>query len=77
MALWGRPVADAWTPFFYHRGWSANAVTALHAVLSVIALAALLFPYPYGPVLAAILFYVWFVLDFVDGNLARLRGSVT
>lgn len=73
----GRPMANLLTPFFFNRGWSANGVTYLCVGLSTCALLLLLWPNPITYAAAAALFYLVFVLDCVDGNLARLSGTVT
>ncbi len=73
----GRPVANLVTPFFYTLGCTANGVTSARVLLAVICLVALAIPGTGGAVLACVGFYICFVLDCVDGNLARLRDAVT
>jgi len=73
----GRPLANLVTPFFFNIGCTANGVTLGRVMLAVACLAALVVPGPVGPVVACAGFYVCFVLDCVDGNLARLRDNVT
>ena len=72
----GRPVANYLTPLFYNLGWSANQVTAFRSVLAAFGLIVLLGPSPYWPVAAGI-FYLCFILDCVDGNMARLHDTTT
>jgi len=70
----GRPLANLVTPLFHRLGWSPNTITVVRAALFVPALALLAAGYlPAG----ALLFYAGFVLDCVDGNIARLRGQAT
>ena len=73
----GRPFADAITPYFYNNGWTANGVTLFRVVVCFIGLACFLLPYDWGPALAALVFYNGFIMDCVDGNLSRLQNSAT
>jgi phosphatidylglycerophosphate synthase len=73
----GRPLANLVTPFFFNIGSTANGVTGARVLLAVVCLAALALPGMGGAVFACVGFYICFVLDCVDGNLARLRGAVT
>lgn len=73
----GRPLANLMTPAFFNTGWSAGGVTGARTVIAALAIAVLIAPEPWWPPLAAAAFYLCFVLDCVDGNLARLRHSVS
>ncbi len=73
----GRPIADAITPYFYNNGWTPNGVTLFRTVVCFMGLACFFLPYDWGPALAALAFYSGFIMDFVDGNLSRLQNSAT
>ncbi len=73
----GRPLANLVTPAFFNTGFTANGVTNGRVLLAAVCLMALAIPGWAGAALACVGFYVCFVLDCVDGNLARLRGEVT
>lgn len=73
----GRPIADAITPYFYNHGWTPNGVTLFRIVVCFIGLACFSLPYDWGPALAALAFYNGFIMDCVDGNLSRLQNSAT
>lgn len=74
-----RPLANAMTPLFYNHGWTANACTGLRAVAAFIAAAALVWAgdYVWSMWVAAAFFYFGYLLDCIDGNLARLSRDVT
>lgn len=74
-----RPLANAVTPLFYNHGWSANACTGLRAVAAFTAAAALACAgdYAWSMWIASAFFYVGYLLDCVDGNIARLSQDVT
>jgi len=71
-----RPIAFTITPFFYNRGWTANDVTLFRVFLALSGCVSLLF-LPLGAYLGGAIFFVCFILDCVDGNIARLRDSAT
>ena len=73
----GRPIAHVLTPFFYNRGWSANQVSAMRTVVAAIGVGLLTIPGYASAVIAAAIFYAVFILDCVDGNIARLRGQAS
>lgn len=73
----GRPVSNLLTPAFYNSGWTANAVTTFRAYIGLVAVATLLGPAPWWPIIGAVGYYICFILDCVDGNLARLRNEVS
>ena len=77
MSWFGRPLANLVTPFFYNSGWTANQVTAFRTLVAVIAVLLLFLGTWHLIVTATALFYVVFVLDCVDGNIARIRGSTS
>lgn len=68
-----RPLSFYLTPFFVNRGISANVVTGIGLVVLLSALTAVLAAARYETMLivGAILINVWYLLDFVDGNIAR------
>lgn len=72
-----RPLSIRLTPFFVNRGIGANVVTGLGLLLllgglSLVALASESYSWLIG---GAILINAWYVLDFVDGNIARYTDS--
>jgi len=73
----GRPLANLVTPLFFNSGFTANGVTNVRVLLAVACLVALAIPGWAGAVIACVGFYICFVLDCVDGNLARLRSEVS
>lgn len=73
----GRPIADVITPLFYNRGWTANGVTQFRIFLAALALVLLVVPLHNVIYAAPVLFYFCFILDCVDGNIARLTRDVT
>lgn len=73
----GRPVANRLTPFFFNRGWSANQMTSLRLAIAVLALLGLASGTGWCMPIAAILFYLFFIGDCLDGNLARLSDGAT
>ncbi|MGB0630047.1 MAG: CDP-alcohol phosphatidyltransferase family protein [Alphaproteobacteria bacterium] len=77
LTWFGRPFANLITPFFYNRGWSANQVTGMRVVIAVIGVGLLAIPGFASAIIAALIFYAVFVLDCVDGNIARLRGQAS
>ena len=77
LTYFGRPLGNLITPNFYNAGWTADSVTLLRVGLAAIALVLLAVFWPWGPMLAALVYYVTFVLDCVDGNLARLNDDAT
>jgi len=68
-----RPLSFYITPFFVNRGISANVVTGVGLIVLLSAFAALLAtPWNAGLlVVGAVLINIWYLLDFVDGNVAR------
>lgn len=73
----GRPLADILASLFYNAGWQANGVTLLRVGLSLLALLCV------GTGQQALLYagagiaLLAFVLDYVDGHLARLNDNAT
>ena len=73
----GRPLANLMTPPFFNAGWSADGVSYLRIVMAAGGIGLLLSASAALHAAAAVIFYLCFVLDCVDGNLARLRGTVS
>ena len=66
------------TPAFCAAGLSANDVTTLRALIALAGLGMFLIPdFLWGPVWAAVIFYLCFILDCVDGNIARLDDDAS
>lgn len=66
------------TPAFCAAGLSANDVTTLRALIAFAGLGLFLVPgLAWGPVWAAMVFYLCFILDCVDGNIARLQDDAS
>lgn len=77
LTWFARPIADLWTPFFFNRGWSANQVTLVKGVIYCLTLILLGTGRWEAHIAAVAAFYVGYVLDCVDGNLARLNDSAS
>lgn len=77
MAWFQRPAADLVTAPFYNAGWTANGVTALRTAVLAAAVAGLAFGHPIVNIFVAMAFYVNFILDVVDGNVARLDDDAS
>lgn len=75
--LIGRPLANRLTPFFFNRGWTANQMTSLRLFVALLALIALASGIGWCMPVAAVLFYLFFIGDCLDGNLARLSDGAT
>lgn len=74
----GRPLGDLLTVPAFAFGLSANDVTVLRAGLAALALALIIAPTPMWCVTTAgMLFYICFILDCTDGNLARLQDDAS
>lgn len=73
-----RPLANILTIPFLRLGFSANQVTYLRTLIVAMAVASFAIPLSnYVIYLAVFSFYLSFVLDCVDGNLARLRDEAS
>jgi phosphatidylglycerophosphate synthase len=70
-----RRISFAVTPWFEAAGFSANSVTGLGLLCSLLLPLAALLLGPWDYVGVALLCFAYLVLDCVDGNLARLSGS--
>ena len=72
-----RPLSFYLTPVFVNRGIGANAVTGLGLVVLLAGLGAILAtPVEAGLlIVGAVLVNLWYLLDFVDGNVARYTDS--
>lgn len=77
MEWFGRPLSNCCTPLFYNLGCSANAVTLLRFVIAVGAVTVLGSGAHEILAWAVVGYYVVFVLDCVDGNLARVSNSAS
>ena len=72
-----RPVSFFCTVPFASFGWSPNQVTLLRALVSLLSLSFMACGLPSAVLAGAVLYNVAFLLDYVDGNLARLRHRTT
>jgi phosphatidylglycerophosphate synthase len=70
-----RPLSFPLTALAIRIGASANAVTMVNLALLVLALAALCYGERAALLVGAALFFAYFILDFVDGNIARYHGQ--
>lgn len=74
--LFVRPASFYLAPIFLYFGFTANQVTMLGAIILLVGLAAIGVAGSYTAViLGAILVNVWFILDYVDGVVARHRST--
>ncbi|MGC3967141.1 MAG: hypothetical protein QM775_07140 [Pirellulales bacterium] len=74
---WGRPAALRVTRVVATWGWSANTATRAACLTAVAACAAACFGGPWSLPAAVGLWHLWYVLDHVDGQLARLRKAAS
>jgi phosphatidylglycerophosphate synthase len=70
-----RPLSFPLTALAVRLGASADGVTLIGLALLVASLAALALADRIGMLPGALLFFAYYVLDFVDGNIARYRGG--
>ena len=75
--LFARPVSNLITPFFHNTGWTANGVTVARIPLAIAGVSLLAIPNPQYWMFSAVIFYVCYVLDCVDGNLARIQNDAS
>jgi phosphatidylglycerophosphate synthase len=79
--LWGylvlRPISFHITPLFINLGFGANAVTALGLILLICGLIFILSgaTSPFNFIVGAILVNICYLLDCIDGNIARFQGQ--
>lgn len=74
----GRPLGDLLTVPAFALGLTANNVTTLRVGLASLALALIVAPTSlWWVTIAGVLFYICFILDCTDGNLARLRDDAS
>ena len=73
----GRPIGNRLTPYFYNRGWTANQMTTLRLGLAVLAMILLVGAPSSMAWLVAVLYYLCFIGDCLDGNLARLNDGAS
>lgn len=77
-ARWiGRPLADILTVPIYNAGVSANSITVFRIFFYFVSILTLFVSSYLYTVCGALGLLVAFVLDFVDGNLARLRNEAS
>lgn len=70
-----RPLSFTPSALAIRLGMSADAMTAMNLLVLIATLAALAFGSTGTMILGAWLYFVYFVLDFADGNVARYHGS--
>lgn len=75
--LFARPIAIYLTPPLYNAGLSANSVTVARCIINLLALAALASGHRYLVLAFMVHVYLNLILDCLDGNLARMYGTVT
>jgi len=63
-----RPLSFPISAFFANIGWTANMVSYFSALVVLVGCACYLVN---APIIGAIMFNVWYILDCVDGNIAR------
>jgi hypothetical protein len=74
---WGRPAALRITRIVAPYGWSANSVTLAACCCAAFACACLAWGGRWSLLTGCLLLQLWYVLDHVDGQLARLRGTAS
>lgn len=74
-----RPLSFRLTPFFVNRDISANAVTASGLLVLITGLLAIFLAVDSWTLLigGALLINAWYLLDFVDGNIARFQDETS
>jgi phosphatidylglycerophosphate synthase len=72
-----RPMALYLTRIVLPWGISANVVTAVAALTGLAAAAAFAYGPTYGLIAGAALLQLWYLLDHVDGQIARFRGTAS
>ena len=65
------------TPFFHNTGWTANGVTIARIPIALVGVVLLMIPNPLVWVLSAAMYYICYILDCVDGNLARIQNDAS
>lgn len=75
--LWVRKASFFFTYLFINIGFSANAVSILSILVSLVACTLFMVPSKWAVVAAVVLINFWLVLDCVDGNIARCRKVKT
>lgn len=75
--LFARPIAIYLTPAVYNAGISANSVTTTRCIINLLALAALASGHQYLMLAFLVHVYLNLILDCLDGNIARMSGTVT
>jgi phosphatidylglycerophosphate synthase len=77
VSIFGRPLANLITPGFHNRGWTANNMTVARSWMAIGGMLLLAFPDPHLWQLSVGIYYLNFVLDCVDGNLARVQNDAS
>lgn len=72
-----RPLSWPVSWFFLSIGVTPNMVTGISAIACLLALICTMLPYPALQSIAIILFFIFALLDCVDGNMARTIGKKT
>lgn len=72
-----RPIANLFTPLAYNSGLSGNAITYVRIAITVGMFVLFAIGSPVAFKLGFLFFLVTFVLDAVDGNIARLTDSAS
>ncbi len=73
----GRPIGNLLTPYLHNSGWTANGITIARMPVALVGVLFLAIPEPNLWPLSALIYYFCFILDCVDGNLARLQNDAT
>lgn len=73
--IFHRKISIYLTKLFLHTAVTANQITYLAMLLGIIVAFLFLFNNFYSSLLAVLLFQLWALLDYVDGEIARYRGT--
>ena len=74
---WGRPIALRFTRVVAPWGCSANSATIAACIVASLACGAFCCGGLMGLTIGCLLLHVWYLLDHVDGQLARLNGTAS
>lgn len=74
---WGRPVALRITRVVAPWGFSANSATTAASIVALLACGAFCVGDRWGLSAGCLLLHAWYLLDHVDGQLARLQGTAS
>lgn len=75
--LWVRKASFFFTYVFINLGFSANMVSVLSIIITLVACILYTIPIQWATIVATILINFWLVLDCVDGNIARCKKQKT